>query len=186
MLNIFIDESGVHRKDGQSTVVLVYIVTEDMENIEKAIIKTEQSLRITSFHWPRHIWKVRLKFVKALIKENFTVKAAIIENPFKGDSFEKAITDLLVEKKIGRMIVDGRKPKWYGLRLKKVLRDKGVSVKKIRTGDDKAFPCLRLADAFAGLIRAYWDDTENEKAGELYKLASKKITTQLVSGQIIR
>ncbi len=82
-----------------------------------------------------------------------------------------------------KIILDGKKPKWYALRLKKVLRDRGISVKKIRTGNDESFPCLRLADAYAGLIRTYWDDKNNQKAKELYRLASNKITTQLVGGQ---
>ena len=71
------------------------------------------------------------------------------------------------------------------MRLKKILRDRGISVKKIRTGNDESFPCLRLADAYAGLVRTYWDDKNNKKAKELYELANKKITTQLVSGQDI-
>ena len=180
---IFIDESGIHKKDSNSSVVLVYVMVEDIENIEKAILKAEKILKIASFHWPRHIWKIRFNFIRFLIKENFTVKAAIIKNPFNENSFEKAIEHLLIEKKVKKMIIDGKKPKWYSLRLKKVLRDRGISVKKIRTGNDKSFPCLRLADAYAGLIRAYWNDPNNKKAKELYKLASKKITAQLVGGQ---
>ena len=43
--------------------------------------------------------------------------------------------------------------------------------------NDKAFPGLRIADAFAGLIRCYTNDMDNEKAKELYKLAKIKITT---------
>ncbi len=186
MSTIFIDESGVHKRNGYSTVVLVYIVAENIAEVENAIIEAEKSLRITSFHWARHIWKIRLEFIKALIREDFTVKAAIIENPFNQKSFEKALADLLTEKKIKRIIIDGKKPKRYALRLKKVLRDRGISVKKIKTGNDRAFPCLRLADAFAGLVRAYWENMEDKKARELYKLARKKITTQLVSGQVDR
>jgi len=33
------------------------------------------------------------------------------------------------------------------------------------------------------LVRAYWNDKNNKDAKELYGLASKKITTQLVGGQ---
>ena len=183
MFYIFIDESGVHKKDDKSSVALVYVMTRDVESIERAILKAEKALRITNFHWPRHIWKIRFNFIQALIKEDFMVKAAIIQNPFNQNSFEKAIESLLIEKRIRKIIIDGKKPKWHSLRLKKVLRNRGISVKKIRTGNDKSFPCLRLADAFAGLIRAYWDDKNNKNAKELYKLANKKITTQLVDGQ---
>lgn len=180
---IFIDESGIHKNIGKSSVALVYVMVEDMENVEKAILKAEKFLKIASFHWPRHIWKIRFDFIKMLIKENFTVEAAIIKNPFNENSFEETIKHLLIEKKVKKIILDGKKPKWYALRLKKVLRDRGISVKKIRTGNDESFPCLRLADAYAGLIRAYWDDKSNQKAKELYELANIKITTQLVSGQ---
>lgn len=185
-ITIFIDESGVHQQDGYSTVVLVYVITQDAENIKSAILKTEKTLKITSFHWSRHIWRIRLEFIKLLIKENFTVKSAIIQNPFNKNNFENALKHLLIEKKIQKIVIDGKKSKWYALRLKKVLRDQGVSVKKIRTGNDESYPCLRLADAFAGLTRAYWNDLDNKKARELYKLANKKITTQLVSGQIVK
>lgn len=182
---IFIDELGVHRKDGKSSVVLVYIMVENLENIQKAILKTEQSLGIASFHWPRHIWKIRYKFISSLIKENFSVKLAIISNPFSQNAFENALVSLITEKKIKKIVLDGRKPKWYVLRLKKVLRERGISVKKIRFGNDKSYPCLRLADAYAGLVSAYWNNKDNEKAKGLYELASKKITTQLVGGQAI-
>ena len=74
---IFIDESGVHKKDGKSSVALVYVMVKDIEDIESAILKAEKELRITFFHWPRHIWKIRFNFIQALVKENFTVKAAI-------------------------------------------------------------------------------------------------------------
>ena len=180
---VFIDESGVHKRDGQSSVALVYVVVKDLENIEKAILETEKTLRITNFHWTRHIWKIRFNFIETLLKENFTVKAAIIENPFSGNSFERVIESLLTERKIKKIVIDGKKPRWYALRLKKVLRDRGISVKKIRTCDDKSFPCLRLADAYAGLVRAYWNDKNNKDAKKLYELAGKKITTQLVGGQ---
>ncbi|MBU4580060.1 hypothetical protein KKB43_03520, partial [Patescibacteria group bacterium] len=132
---IFVDESGIHKKTGKSSVALVYVMVEDIENVEKAILKAEKVLRITSFHWPRHIWKIRFNFIKMLIKENFTVEAAIIRNPFSENSFERTIEHLLIEKKVKKIILDGKKPKWYALRLKKVLRDRGISVKKIRTGN---------------------------------------------------
>jgi len=41
---------------------------------------------------------------------------------------------------------------------------------------------MHLADAFAGLSRAYYDSPE-EKAKNLWKIASKKITAQLLGGQ---
>lgn len=181
---IFIDESGIHKQDGKSSVVLVYISIEDADKVEKAVIEIEKKLRIESFHWFQHIWKIKFLFVEALVKEKFSVKAAIIKNPFKQQSFEDALEALLIEKRISKIIIDGRKPKWYAQRIKKALRDRGISVRKIITANDKAYPCLRLADAFAGLIRVYWDEPNNERAKKLFKIASKKITTQVLSGQV--
>lgn len=179
---IFIDESGIHRRDGKSSVALVYVVVNNLENLEHSIERTEQSLKISSFHWPRHIWKIRNKFLIALLKENFEVKVSIIDNPFNQKVFENSLSYLITERKIDKIIIDGKKPKWYVLRLKKVLREKGISVKKIRFGNDKSYPCLRLADVYAGLLSAYFNDQKNEKAKDLYKLANKKITT-LTGGQ---
>lgn len=179
---IFIDESGIHRKDGKSLVALVYVVVNNLENIEQSIERTEESLKISSFHWPRHIWKIRNKFLIPLLKENFEVKVSIIDNPFNQKVFEESLTYLITERKIDKIIIDGKKPKWYVLRLKKVLREKGISVKKIRFGNDKSYPCLRLADVYAGLLSTYFNDQKNEKAKELYELANKKITT-LAGGQ---
>jgi hypothetical protein len=183
---IFIDESGVHKQDGKSSVVLVYVTIENKDTIEKAIVDIESRLKIESFHWVKHIWKIRYNFIEALIKENFSVKAAIIRNPFRKADFENALETLLIEKRVSKIIIDGKKPKWYSQKIKKALRDRGISVRKIITGNDKAFPCLRLADAFAGLIRVYWDEPDNEKAQGLFRIANKKITTQLLSGQATR
>lgn len=181
---IYIDESGTHIREGEFSVALVYIIIEDLENIENAILKAENFLRINSFHWSKHNWKIRETFIQLLCKKDFTVKIAIVKNPFNGECFERVIKSLLIEKKIKNVVIDGCKPKWYASRLKKILRDYNISVKKMRTGNDKSFPCLRLADTFAGLSRNYWNNPSDERIKKLYKLASKKITTQLVGGQV--
>ena len=92
---------------------------------------------------------------------------------------------LIIERKIKKIIIDGKKPKWYERKIKKVLRDRGVSVKKLRTLYDEASPGLRLSDALAGLTRAYYDKP-TKTIEELYKLLENKITAQLVSGQRTR
>ena len=104
---VFIDESGIHKKTGKSSVALVYVMVENAENVEKAILRAEKALKIASFHWPRHIWKIRFDFIKMLIKENFTVEVAIIKNPFSKNSFERTIEHLLIEKKVKKIILDG-------------------------------------------------------------------------------
>jgi len=186
-MHIFIDESGVHKQLGNSTVALVYVAVENIDNLNNAITQIEKNLHIEPFHWNKQIWPIRFAFLKALSKENFTVKAAIIENPFTEEDFELALQNLLTDKLVRNIIIDGRKPSKYVLRLKNVLRHRGVSVKKIRMGNDLAFPVLRLADLFAGLIRAYFEEPDKKPAKELYYLAENKITTQTyLGGQVFR
>jgi len=66
----------------------------------------------------------------------------------------------------------------YQNQFKKLLRDKGISVKKLRMIRDESSPSLRLADSCAGLIRSYTDNPSALKE-KLYKQLSKKITLRL-------
>jgi len=183
-MQVFIDESGIHKQDGQSTTAVVYVKVEDVEGLDKIILRTEKYLRIDPFHWRGESWKIRRAFLQAVVRENFEVKIFVFQNPFTGEKFENALRHLLVEKGIRNIILDGDKLQRNVARLKKVLRDSGTSVKKIRMGNDQSFPCLRLADLFAGLTRAYFEDSKNKKAAELYYLAKIKIATQLMGGQV--
>ena len=186
-MHIFIDESGTHKEMGKSSVALVYVMTKDVRLLEEAIISVEKRLRIKNFHWTDCSWKIRTEFFSLLMKEDFFVRVSIIHNPFNRNNFEESIKMLLVEKKFKRIVIDGKKPKWYASRIKKVLRDVGVSIRKISTANDESYPCLRLADAYAGLTRAYWDGQENKKALDLYEKSRQKIKTiQLVDGQTFR
>jgi hypothetical protein len=180
---VFIDESGVHNGDGQTATALVYVEVKNAQNLDAAILAAEAKLKIKPFHWKEHGWKIRQAFLERLIKEDFEVKIFVFGNPFTEDKLERAWRHLFVDKKMTKIIIDGDKPERYVHRLKKLLRDNDVSVKKIRMGNDRSFPCLRLADLFAGATRAYFEAPENNKAKKLYNLAYTKITTQLMGGQ---
>jgi hypothetical protein len=173
---IFIDESGIQKKDGLSSVALVYVMVNDIERLNQAVCVQESILNIPVFHWSKYNWKIRRAFFLSLLKEAFTVKAILVQNPFSEDIFESAVRQLLTERKVQNIIIDGKKPIRYVLRLKKVLREHHVSVSKIRMGNDLAFPGLRVADAFAGLVRSA-SEKDNIKARELYEIVKIKITT---------
>ena len=187
---IFIDESGIHKKENHSVISFVYVCIEDAENLEDKIEKIEKDLNITNFHWSdfgsKFGWQIRRKFLERINRLNFTFKIATIKNPiYFPATFKYCFEYLITEKKIRKIIIDGKKPRWYEKQLKKALRDKGVSVKKIKTSNDKSSAGLRLADALAGLIRSHCDNpTETTK--DLYKLLENKITAQLVGGQKTR
>jgi hypothetical protein len=182
-MHVFIDESGVHKSTDQSVVVLVYVEVLNLNRLNDVIIRTERNLRIDPFHWNKQIWPVREKFLLAIVKEKFTVKAAIVKNPFSEVKFELALYNLLIEKRIRNIIIDGEKPTKYVARLKNILRHRGASVKKIRMGNDVAYPGLRLADLFAGLIRSYYEHPDKKEIKFLYHLAENKIATLIKDGQ---
>lgn len=186
MLTIFMDESGIHKPSGYSVFVLVLISIEDRVKVENKIIEAEKRRKIKLFHWAELPWKLRAAFVKDVAKLPFTARAAIIKNPIHPvQSLEQALLSLLIEKKFSALFIDGKKPRWVALKLKKALRDKGLSVKKIKTVQQSSSPCIRLADAFAGLIRAYFENPSG-KAQLLWRRVHKKITTQLLGGQVTR
>ncbi|MDO8452817.1 MAG: DUF3800 domain-containing protein [bacterium] len=171
---IFIDESGTHKQVDHSTIALVYVEVENLEVFEKAIVDIEEKLKIKYFHWTDEKWEKREKFIEQLIKLDFFLKVAILKNPIRlSKSLEEALKHLVVEENIKKIVLDGRKPKWYSQGLKKVLRDKGVSVKKIVTvRKEESSPGVRVADCLAGLIRSYYDNPNN-LSSRLYKKLKK-------------
>lgn len=181
---IFIDESGIHKQVDHSSIVLVYVMLEDVEEVERQILEIEKKLKIQPFHWSDQRWKIRGPFLSEIAKLPFSIKVAILRNPINlSQEMENMLQHLITEKKIRKIIIEGKKPRWYELKIKKVLRDKGISVKKLRTARDTSFPSLRLADALAGLARAYFDNPKglNKK---LYSLFKNKITAQFMGGQV--
>lgn len=187
---IFIDESGIEKSIGHSVFVLVYVCVENIEKLEKAIEEIEKNLKIERFHWAdfgsNYGWKIRENFIKKVSFLSFNFKFAVIDNPiYLPKTFEDLLRYFIVEKNIKKIVIDGKKPKWYQRDLKKILRDKGISVRKIRTMHDESSPTLRLADGLAGLIRSYYDKP-TERVEKLYSLFENKITAHKVSGQSVQ
>ena len=181
---IFIDESGIHKSVDHSSFAMAYIEFENVEVIEKAIIAIEQKHNISHFKWTDLPWKLRAAFLTDVAKLSFQAKVAVFRNPVHPDeALEWSAQYLLIEKDFKAIYVDGKKPRWVELRLKKVLRDKGISVKKLKTLRDESSPGIRLADALAGVTRAYYDNLKG-KAAPLWKKVRHKITAQLVGGQV--
>jgi hypothetical protein len=176
---ISIDESGIHKQDGKSVIVLVYVEIKDVEATERLVLEAEKLAGIRGFHWAHRNWRMREAFVQGITKGDFTLKIAYISNPIILDkALAEALQHLLVERNISQILIDGDKPKAYAKQLKKVLRDKGVTVKKIRSVNDESYPMIRIADAVAGLARATYDDPDG-KASILFKLLKSKIELRI-------
>ena len=112
---VFIDESGVHKQDGQSTTALVYVKVEHAESLNRAILKAEKDLKIEPFHWSKQIWKIRQAFLQAVLKEDFEVKIFVFRNPFTQAKLENALKHLVVEKQIRNIIISSNKSNQWTL-----------------------------------------------------------------------
>lgn len=173
---VFVDESGIHKKTEHSSFALAYIEADNYHLLEKKIKKIEEELRIDYFHWAKTVWKVKEKFINEALKLNFRAKIAIIENPIKPvEELERVLTHIIIEKNIKSIYIDGKKPKWYERRIKKILRDKGISVKKLKTVRSNQYAGIRLADMVAGLSRSYFDKKNLKRISKYYKRLKKKI-----------
>jgi len=173
---VFIDESGIHKKTDHSTFVLTYVAVRNYQKLEKVVKETEEKLGIKVFHWSQSIWKVKEKFFEAILKTDFSLKVSAVKNPVHPErELERLLPRLLTEKNIKTIFIDGSKPKWYARKMKKSLRDNGILVRKLKIVKDSQYAGVRVADMAAGLIRAYFDDSKNERIARLYKRLEKKI-----------
>lgn len=88
---------------------------------------------------------------------------------------ERILSHMAIERNISCIFIDGKKPKWYELKIKKILRDKGVSARKVKMVKDDQIACVRLADMVAGLSRSYFDRKNEKKLCGYYKKLEKKL-----------
>jgi hypothetical protein len=154
---VFIDESGTSNPSGQCVFVAVFIEQSKLAGVAKMVEVAEKIANTRTFHWRGKSRSVRAEFVRNLSWINFSARYVCFGNPLTSYSvaLESLITTTCVNLDIKKIIIDGRKGKLYERNIKKVLRDKGVSTKKLRTAADEAYPGLRIADALAGLIRMH-------------------------------
>lgn len=171
---VFIDESGIHKKDGYSSVVFVCVMVENLIALEKAVFEAEMNFGL--FHWTHSSWASRQGFIKRVCKEEFFVKIILVQNPFyEGVFYEDIFKNVFTETNMRAVVIDGKKSKSYEQKIKKILRRNGVSTKKLRTGNDENFPILRVADAIAGAMR-YIDEKPRDKyASSIYGHFKRKI-----------
>lgn len=184
---IFIDESGIHKQTGHATSAVVYIEVENLEKFENKLKKIESDLRISFFHWAEERWLMKNKFLSRIFELDFIVKVAVFENPVKPDAMlEVVFQHLITEKNIVTIFIDGEKPKWYERKLKKVLRDKGIAIKKLKTVRSKSEVGIQLADALASLIRYYHDNPEEKDAKKWFNKLKrdKKLSFELLVNQL--
>ena len=153
---IFVDESGTNKSSGVCVFAAVLIDLEKLPALDELVMAAEKAAKVRSFHWANAPWPVRETFIRTVTKGDFIVRHQLSKNPLRNfwDALESTLITATEGIAVQRVVLDGRKDKSYERRLKKVLRDKGLSSKTLRTANDESYPMLRVADAVAGLIRS--------------------------------
>lgn len=175
---VFIDESGIHKPNGYSTFVMVYVAEQDYPMLEQQVLQLEKCLNIKSFHWAQSGWMVKSKFMDRALSFDFKVKILCCQNPVHTQNMlQNMLMNMLVEKDIHQVIMDGKKSKRYERSIKKILRDKGISVKKLKTVHDTQSAGIQLADMAAGLARSYFDGKNMAEITPYFELLKQKTSS---------
>lgn len=175
-MNIFIDESGTGSKIGHATIAIVYLEVKNQNKFETGYKKVLKELKLDSFHWAEHGWKVRQKFVNKILDLDFIYKIALFENPINiNDMYDSVFQQLISERNIKNIYIDGKKQKWYERKLKMVLRDKDIKISKLKSvRKEDSYGGLQIADSIAGLTRYYVDNLSSYDASILIKRLRKR------------
>jgi hypothetical protein len=173
---IYIDESNILSKVGNSVYVCVYIDFLNNDNIAQKIIELEKKLKISHVHWVDMPWKLRIRFAEKIKDFNFICKIVVYKNPIIQDEVFKDFLIKVIKEEdlIYKIIIDGKKSKRYENDLKAILKDKGLKFHKIKFMSDKKEPLIRLTDFIAGFYRSYLDNWGNDNA-YIYSLLKHKI-----------
>jgi hypothetical protein len=177
-MHIFIDESGIHKTTGYSSIAFIFVMTEFIEAFEKEILAIELRIKITSFHWADHNWGIRRKFLEHLfnrnILQNTNIQITLQKNPLHYyDFLSNSLEKIVIEKNIKKITLDGKKSISYERKMKSILRTKNISTHKLSVMRDQSSPLLRFADAIAGLTRFHIENPDHEECAKLFMMIRK-------------
>jgi hypothetical protein len=160
MSTIFIDESGTNKNSGFSTIAAVKISREDIHELNGNIVRVESLIGIDLFHWSRHKWPVRHRFLYEIIHTchslNLSIDVVIRQNPLKSNIFlEQAIKIIAREKTAEKIIIDGEKSHAYERRIKRILHENGLRIHLPSISRDETVPAVRSRELFQFLINTF-------------------------------
>lgn len=173
---VYIDESNILSKTGNSVYTAVYIKFLNKDYFGEKVISIEKDLKIPYTHWSDMPWKIRLKFAKQLKSIDFMCKIIVYKNPIVQETILEDFLPKVIEREdnLFKIVIDGNKGKDYELKLKRLLKEKLLKSHKVIFMNDKNEPLVRLADFIAGLLRSYTDN-KNKENDYIYELLKHKI-----------
>ncbi len=175
-MHIFIDESGTGSKIGHATIAVVYLEVSNQEKFDTGYKKILNDLKLNSFHWAEHGWKVRQKYINKILDLDFIYKVALFENPINiNNMYDLVFQQLITEHNIKIIYIDGKKSKSYERKLKMILRDKDIKISKLKSvRKEDSYGGIQLADSIAGLTRYSVDNLNSTDASILIKRLKKR------------
>jgi len=169
-LYCYVDETG---QDSRSNVFIVSVVVAegDQERIRELLVRIENEARTNGLKWHKTESSRRLAYLRLV-----TEQAAAIGETYFG-IFEKPLPFFLPTLEViegavnlaatppyrARVIVDGIDQK-KAAELTNALRVRGVSLDMVRGKRDESEPLIRLADMWAGCIRAAFSGRQEERS----------------------
>ena len=173
---VYIDESNILSKTGNSVYVCVYIEYINKENISQKIESIEKDLKISYTHWVDMPWKLRLRFADKIKNLDFNCKIVVYKNPIdqKNSLLDFLIKVIDLRDDVYEILIDGKQSKIFQLKFKTILRKNGIKVYKIGFVNDKNEAIIRLADFIAGSYRSLQDD-KNAQNTYIHSILKHKI-----------
>lgn len=169
-LYCYVDETG---QDARSSVFIVAAVVSEEEQsiLRKNIISAEQEAGIGLSKWSNASQNRRIKFLRLMIERGIgrgDIFYGIYKKPIPYffpmlDLIAKAIQAKVTSEYKTKVYVDGIDRK-KAKELTNALRVEGISLDLVKSRRDESEPLIRLADRWAGCVRAALESNQEARA----------------------
>lgn len=166
----YVDETG--QDSGSEIFVVVAVVSEqDQETLRQELITTEYDAKTGHRKWHKSRAERRLKYIQIILEKKIA-KGDIYFGSYQKplpyflpilDVLEKAIKEKTKDKKYKATVcIDGIDRK-KAAEMTNALRLRGISLELVKSRKDESEPIIRLADMWAGCVRAAISTGRDEK-----------------------
>jgi len=167
-LYCYVDETG---QDPTSSVFVVVVVVgaENQEALRQTLMNIEDAAETGRRKWHKSRSERRLRYLRLVLESNF-VRPDVFYGvypkpiPYFFPMLEVLEGAIKIKGKLNttaRVLVDGI-DRQKASELTNALRVRGVSLEKVRSRRDESEPMIRLADMWAGCIRAAREGSQDE------------------------
>ena len=169
-LYCYVDETG---QDSRSKVfVVVAVVTEkEQQKLRQQIVSAEQEAGLGLSKWNNASHRRRIKFLSIMLERSIG-KGDVFYGSYQKpipyffpmlDLIAKAIKAKVKREYQTRIYVDGVDSK-KARELTNALRIEGISLEMVKSRRDESEPLIRLADRWAGCVRAHLEGKKEAKS----------------------